>query len=231
MRFQPFFRFPWRKAGGVLLALLLLSSTGRADDWDKYLADNGFVNVQTLDSTIKVYLFYATPFNFTGKAVYQGLTKAWLHPDAAKKLVKAQKALKKEHPEYSLIVYDAARPVAIQRMMWDLVKGTPRDYYVTNPSNGGGRHNYGMAVDVTVTDSLGRSIPMGTPFDYFGETANTDQEEDLLKTGKITRDEYKNRLLLRKVMREAGFTTITSEWWHFNACSSSVAKAKYKLIE
>jgi D-alanyl-D-alanine dipeptidase len=32
-------------------------------------------------------------------------------------------------------------------------------------------------------------------------------------------------------MRQAGFTTITSEWWHFNACSSHTAQKNYKLLE
>jgi hypothetical protein len=32
-------------------------------------------------------------------------------------------------------------------------------------------------------------------------------------------------------MIQAGFTTVTSEWWHFNACSGNVAKKYYKLIE
>jgi D-alanyl-D-alanine dipeptidase len=218
--------------GGIWLFLLLfISWHGHAEDWDKRLAKRGFVDVRTLDSTIRVHLVYATPSNFMGKPVYQGLTKAWLHPDAAKKLLKAQKNLKQEHPGYALLVYDAARPMAIQRIMWALVRGTPNAYYVANPAKKGGRHNYGMAVDVTITDASGKPLPMGTPFDFFGEAANTDKEEALLKAGKITRDEYRNRQLLRRVMRQAGFTTVTSEWWHFNACSSNTAKTKYKLIE
>ena len=189
------------------------------------------VDIRTMDSTIQVYLIYATASNFLNKPVYEGITKAWLHPDAAKKIVRAQQLLKNEYPDYSLLVYDAARPMEVQRQMWEIVKGTKNVYYVSNPANRNGRHNYGMAVDVTIVDDTGQPLPMGTPVDFFGEEAHTDNEAALVKAGKITETEWQNRKLLRRVMQQASFTTITSEWWHFNACSSQEAKAKYKIIE
>jgi D-alanyl-D-alanine dipeptidase len=200
-------------------------------DWDKRLESMGFVDIRSLDSTIQVHLIYATASNFMNKPVYEGITKAWLHPDAAKKIVQAQQNLKREHPAYSLLVYDAARPMEVQRQMWELVRGTQYINYVSNPANQNGRHNYGMAVDVTIVDEAGRPLPMGTPFDFFGEEANTDKEEALVKAGKINENEFQNRRLLRRVMQRAGFTTVTSEWWHFNACSSEEAKTKYKIID
>jgi D-alanyl-D-alanine dipeptidase len=217
----------------LILCFLLFSFfvCGQGEDWDARLEKSGLVDVRTLDSTIQVRLAYTTPLNFMREAMYQGLTKAWLHPDAAKKLVNAQKNLRQLHPDYALLVYDAARPMAIQQRMWEHVQGTANVYYVSNPKGKGGRHNYGMAVDVTILDGAGFPLPMGTLFDYFGEEANTDKEEALLKAGRINRAEYQNRQLLRRVMRQAGFTSVTSEWWHFNACSSNTAKAKYTLIE
>ena len=191
----------------------------------------GFVDIGTLDTTIRVHLVYATSSNFMHKSVYDGMTKAWLHSDAATKLVRAQQYLKREYPTYALLVYDAARPMAVQRQMWELVRGTKYAQYISNPTNKNGRHNYGMAVDVTIMDEKGIPLPMGTPFDFFGEEANTDNEELLVKNGKITEDEFQNRRLLRRIMQQAGFTTITTEWWHFNACSSEEAKAKYKIID
>lgn len=32
----------------------------------------------------------------------------------------------------------------------------------------------------------------------------------------MSETERQNRLLLRKVMKEAGFRALPSEWWHFN---------------
>lgn len=214
-----------------LLLALLLSSFIQAEDLDTYLRNKGLVDISTLDSTIRVQLVYATPDNFLRKSVYTGITRAWLHPEAAKKLVAAQQLLKKEHPELTLVVYDAARPMEVQRKMWALVRGTDKVNYVSNPANGGGLHNYGMAVDVTILDEQGLPLPMGTPFDFFGEEAHTNNEEALLATGKITDEAYNNRHLLRRIMRQAGFRVIPYEWWHFNACSRAEARESYPVLD
>jgi D-alanyl-D-alanine dipeptidase len=47
----------------------------------------------------------------------------------------------------------------------------------------------------------------------------------------ITAQQRANRVLLRTVMKHAGFRTLPTEWWHFNFCSRQVAKQKYKLIK
>lgn len=214
-----------------LLLLLLCNLRSNAEELDTWLHDRGLVDISVLDSTIRVHLVYATPDNFMGETVYTGITRAWLHPDAAQKLVTAQRLLKKEHPDLTLVVYDAARPMSVQRKMWSLVRGTDKVNYVSNPSNGGGLHNYGMAVDVTILDPTGEPLPMGTPFDFFGEEAHTNNEEALLASGKITRKEFDNRRLLRRIMKSAGFRTIPYEWWHFNACSRAEARQSYPVLD
>ncbi|MDR1937814.1 MAG: M15 family metallopeptidase [Tannerellaceae bacterium] len=215
----------------LMLLSLLLAGPCRAGDLDRYLASLGLVDVSRMDTSLRVSLQYAMPGNVMGKAVYTGVTGAWLHPDAAAKLLKAQRLLKAKHPGYSLLVYDAARPMSVQRTMWNLVRGTDKTNYVSNPANGGGLHNYGMAVDVTIAGPSGNPLPMGTPFDHFGEEAHTDREEALLQSGKITREAFANRRLLREVMRQAGFRTILYEWWHFNACTRQEAQQNYRLID
>ena len=71
----------------------------------------GYVNIHDLDKTIKVSLMYSRADNFTGTILYDDLREAYLHPIAAKALVKAQKRLKELRPDLSLKVYDAARPM------------------------------------------------------------------------------------------------------------------------
>lgn len=215
----------------TILCFFLFSTIVRAGELDIYLAKKGMVNVSELDSTLQVCLKYATPDNLMGEIVYEGITGIWLHPDAAKKLVKAQELLKKENPSYSLLVFDAARPMSVQRIMWNIVRGTDKTNYVSNPAKGGGLHNYGMAVDVTILDAQGKELPMGTPFDFLGKEAHITDEEVLVQEGKITPEERKNRQLLRKIMRQAGFRTILYEWWHFNACSREEARKNYLLID
>ncbi|NDV57660.1 M15 family metallopeptidase [Bacteroides sp. 519] len=191
----------------------------------------GLVNLKELDNTFEVYLLYATPDNFIGEVLYDDLTEAYLHPAAATALLKAQKSLKELHPGYTLIIYDATRPISAQQRMWDFVKGTSKYIYVSNPARGGGLHNYGLAVDVSILDANGTPLPMGTEVDHLGIEAHINNEDNLIKSGKITQKERENRILLRKVMRAAGFRTISSEWWHFNYTTRDDAKKNYKLID
>lgn len=195
-----------------------------------YMDSLGLINVAELDSSIAVKLMYTQADNFTGKILYDDLTEAYLHPDAAHALLEAQKALKQLHPSYSLLIYDAARPMSVQKKMWNVVKGTSKFRYVSNPNRGGGLHNYGLAVDISIQDSLGRPLPMGTKIDHLGIEAHITQESELVRSGKITEAERQNRILLRKVMKQAGFRALPSEWWHFNKCSREEARQRYRLI-
>lgn len=195
------------------------------------MAKQGFVDIHSEDSSIQVSLMYARPDNFTGKVLYADLREAYLHPKAARALAKAQRILKEKHPELSLKVYDAARPMHIQQKMWNVVAGTPKNIYVSNPKNGGGLHNYGMAVDITLCDAKGDTLPMGTHIDYLGRMAHIDIEADMEKKGQITKQARRNRELLRSVMRQAGFRPLRTEWWHFNFITRAEAKAHYKVIK
>ena len=195
-----------------------------------YMDSLGLINIADLDSSLVVKLMYTQADNFTGEVLYDNLTEAYLHPDAAYALIEAQKVLKRLHPSYSLIIYDAARPMSVQKKMWNVVKGTSKYKYVSNPNRGGGLHNYGLAVDISIQNSLGQPLPMGTKVDHLGVEAHITDEIGLVHNGKISETERQNRLLLRKVMKEAGFRALPSKWWHFNFCSRDVAKQKYKLI-
>ncbi|MDR1524294.1 MAG: M15 family metallopeptidase [Tannerella sp.] len=201
-------------------------------DWDARMKDMGFVDVCFWEPSIEYYLVYGTRDNFAGTPLYNSkLTKVWLHPRAAGMLIRAHDLLREERPDLSLLIYDAARPMEVQRKMSEWAKKTNNEYYVADPAKGGGLHNYGMAVDVTLVDENGEWLPMGTPFDFFGPEAHTDREDDLLKRRRITPSEYKNRKLLRRIMEKAGFSSVTSEWWHFNACPREEARSKYRLID
>lgn len=195
-----------------------------------YLDSLGFINIAEADSTIAIELMYSRTDNFTGQLLYKDLREAYLHPEAMESLIKAQQFLKELHPAYTLIVYDAARPMSIQQTMWNIVKGTAQYIYVSNPAHGGGLHNYGLAVDLSILDEKGNPLSMGTPVDYFGKEAHITHEEQLVKSGKITVQERNNRLLLRQVMKKAGFRPLPSEWWHFNRYSRQTAREKYQVI-
>ena len=106
-----------------------------------------------------------------------------------------------------------------------------KSIYVSNPRNGGGMHNYGLAVDVTLcTAETGDTLDMGTKVDYLGTYAHIDDEAGLVARHIITPQAKKNRELLREIMTEAGFKPLKTEWWHFNLVSRAEAKAHYKAI-
>lgn len=208
----------------VLLALLPFSeSYAQRSRTAQQLDSLGYVNVLEQDGSILVDLMYAKADNFTGKLLYTDLREAYLHPDAIAPLLKAQQLLQEEYPDYTLIIFDAARPMHIQQQMWNAVKGTRQQNYVSNPAHGGGLHNYGLAVDISIANAQGDTIPMGSIVDHLGKEAHTDYTA-------ISKEAMQNRRLLIKVMRQAGFRSLPSEWWHFNLVSRQVAREKYKVI-
>lgn len=80
-------------------------------------------------------------------------------------------------------------------------------------------HTTGGAVDVTLVDTNGNELDMGTEFDSFGIATHTDYFEHISvssedsKRVQCIRD---NRRLLYDVMTHAGFINLPSEWWHFD---------------
>lgn len=191
----------------------------------------GLIDIATIAPDIPVSLMYARDDNFTGKIMYKDLSRAYLHPEAAEALVKAQKELKRRRPDLSLKVYDAARPMSVQQIMWDMVADTPEHIYVSNPAKGGGLHNYGLAVDVTLCEvATGDTLTMGAHIDYFGLKAQPRHEEAMLADGKLSQEAVENRILLREVMVAAGYKILLSEWWHFNFKSRAEAKENYPVI-
>ncbi|MDA1060631.1 MAG: M15 family metallopeptidase [bacterium] len=90
-------------------------------------------------------------------------------------------------------------------------------------------HNTGGAVDLTLVDEHGRDIPMGTAFDefnvrsftdhFYGEIDDVSEIDDhraMPFSPEECKDFHRNRMLLKRVMEEAGFKNYHEEWWHFS---------------
>ena len=192
----------------------------------------GLQNVAKEIPGVEVYMVYATPYNFMGRVLYEGLDEAYLVPEAVENLRKANELLRKKRLDLHLVVYDAARPRSIQQLMWNVVENTELQDFVANPNkSGGGPHNYGVAVDVTLVDCTGHPIPMGSEYDYFGDRSRVDLEAELIERGEITHRELLNRQLLREIMTEAGWLVEPSEWWHFNAMPLTEASQRLTVIQ
>ena len=216
----------------VTLAACQPAVNHEKSDIEKGLEQIGLQNVAEEISGVEVYMVYATPYNFMGRVLYDGLDEAYLVPEAMEKLRKANELLRKKRMDLHLVVYDAARPRSIQQQMWKVVENTDLQDFVANPNkSGGGAHNYGIAVDVTLVDCTGHPIPMGSEYDYFGDRSRVDLETQLIETGEINQRELKNRQLLREIMTEAGWLVEPSEWWHFNAMPLAEASQKFSVIK
>ncbi len=188
-----------------------------------------FVEIGQFDG-LTTDIRYATTNNFVGKNLYKNFNKPFLHKIAAEKLKKAAENLQKEKPGWKLLVFDALRPRAIQRKLWENVVGTEKQKYVANPDKGS-IHNYGFAVDLSLKNEKGEEVDMGTAYDSFEDLAQPSLEEKFLKNGKLTQVQVDNRKILRKVMTEAGFIQLPLEWWHYDALPGKELKKLYKIVE
>ena len=191
------------------------------------------VNIQELDPTIMVDLRYSSKNNFLKKDIYGDLEECFLRKEPAEMLCLANKHLKESYPELRLLVFDGLRTRSVQKKLWDALDTIPlseRTQFVADPEKGS-IHNYGAAVDLTLSLENGLELDMGTNYDHFGELAFPALEDSLLALGKLTDKQIGNRRILREVMTKAGFSTIDSEWWHFDAFSYNETKNKYKIVE
>ena len=195
-------------------------------------AGKDLVSIKDLDSTIKINLKYSDTSNFLKINLYDGLRNAYLTCDAALRLASAQCLLKQQNKHLSLVVFDAARPLHIQQIMWDSLKmpDSVKVHYLALP-NQTSLHNYGCAVDVGIyNDSAKKMLDMGTEYDTFNKLSQPFYELVFIRDSTLSPEAYQNRKLLRSVMKRAGYASILSEWWHFSICTKPQAVLKYKLI-
>jgi D-alanyl-D-alanine dipeptidase len=220
------------KNASALIKLTLENEIEKPDTLEQRLVSLGLVDVQSVNATIRVSIKYSTIDNFMKTNVYGKLKKAFLQKEVAEKLSVAQNELTKIDSNLFLLVYDAARPLWVQWKMWHLLDSIPvheRVKFVSNPRRGS-VHNYGAAVDLTICDFSGNPLDMGAGFDDSREIAYPAKEAHFLKQGQLTQRQIKNRQLLRKVMKSAGFKNIETEWWHFNAMTRNEAKRTYEIV-
>ena len=200
-----------------------------AKQWVDYAShDSNLVEITHMRG-IRMDLRYGTFNNVTGHDLYCGIQRAFLHRDALPKLRRALTLIAKELPGYFIVIFDAARPMYAQAALKSTVAGTPYSNYVSSGKTGG-LHNYGLALDIGLADSAGVLLDMGTDFDSFEKCAGEVGEAAALESGRLTQQQIDNRNLLRGIMKRAGWVTLQSEWWHFNAYTRTYTKEHYPLF-
>ncbi|MFI5350017.1 MAG: D-alanyl-D-alanine dipeptidase [Elusimicrobiota bacterium] len=165
------------------------------------LAADPLVDVRTVVPGVVLDIRYATTHNLLGKAVYPE-SAAFLRRSTAAKLARAAAALKARGRR--LVIYDAYRPLSVQRLLW---AAKPDRRFVADPARGS-IHNRGGAVDVGLADADGKPVALPTGFDEFGPRSAHGAKG-------VPPEAAANAAELKAAMEAAGFKPLTEEWWHY----------------
>lgn len=166
------------------------------------VSDTTFVNLKDYSDDFIYDLKYATSDNFLKEVVYD-CAECYLRLKTVKALLIASELAAKEG--YKIKLFDCYRSLDVQKKMWKIVNNPS---YVANPKTGS-VHNRGKAVDLTLVDSEGNELSMGTAFDFFGPKAGHNYQ-------RLSKEILKNRSYLKKIMIQSGFAPLASEWWHYD---------------
>ena len=193
-----------------------------------------FVNITDVVPDAILEIRYYSTYNFVGARV-DGYEEpiALLTRQAADSLRAVSDDLMKQG--YRLKIFDAYRPqCAVDHFVrWaadvndTLMKpyfypDVPRDRlfelgYIAKKSG----HTRGSTVDLTLFDmATEKEVDMGGTFDWFGRESHTDfggnpNTGKYKSNGRITAEQFHNRMILREAMMRHGFKPIGEEWWHF----------------
>lgn len=183
-----------RRAQLVLIALVSVAQAeGKPDD---------LIEVQTVIPDVVLDLRYATADNVTGAVMYpKAVCK--LRRAVVERLAAAAKELRAH--DRRLLLWDCYRPTSIQKLLW---KAVPDARYVANPKVGS-NHSRGAAVDLGVVDTDGTAVVLPTEFDDLSPAAAPNRA--------LKGDKGAEASALAAAMKRAGFTSISTEWWHFDA--------------
>lgn len=145
---------------------------------------------------------YAGVRNITGRALYAD-DRAWLRPEAVRRLKLVQGALRKQGLQ--LVLWDAYRPPAAHLELW---RAFPNANFVASPKLGS-RHSRGTTVDVGLADLQGRLVEVPTDHDVFGPLADHDLSD-------VPAAAARHVELLRRAMFDHGWSGVPAEWWHYD---------------
>lgn len=164
------------------------------------------VEVTPASHDVETALAYATSNNITGAPIYRRAL-CYLHPDAAVCLGKAVRLAAVLGLRFR--IFDAFRPSEAQWALWNK---DPNPEFLADPRRGS-PHSRGVAIDLTLIDSNGAEIEMGTGFDDFTARAHH-------ACFDISTEAQRNRTILLGLMTAAGWEFYRNEWWHYQLFNS-----------
>ena len=190
--------------------------------YDYTMDPSGFVLLSDYVPQAIQEIRYFSTYNFVGERI-DGYEEpcAIITPEAARALKSVSNEL--NVMGYRIKVFDAYRPTSAVKhfVFWALedvdIRMKPYFYpdiekedtislgYIASKSS----HSRGSTVDLTLLDmATGKEVDMGSPFDFLGELSHPDCRD-------VTEEQYRNRMLLQRIMIRNGFEPYECEWWHF----------------
>ena len=191
-------------------------------------------------------LFRLTPHPYMslGAPYPDGLDPWFLRKTVVRRLLKAQQYLSEKNPQLRLALFDAWRPIAVQKFMFeytikDKCKSRGIDIgdhslresineiidevslFWAQPSSDPSTpppHSTGSAVDLTLVDFNGIPLDLGGKIDFIGDISKPNFYEtySLQNPNSKYHAFHSRRSLLLSVMTMAGFVQHPNEWWHFS---------------
>ncbi len=193
-------------------------------------------------------------------APYGEKSNPWrLRISAFRRLLKAQESLENEEPGLCFAVFDAWRPVIVQEFMVNYVINEQCKFRGINQNDEKyqtevkslveevGRfwapptadsltpppHSTGGAIDLTLAKKDDHiALKMGGEIDQIDNVSHPNYYAKASLVDPLAKEFHLRRLILRRVMYQAGFVQHPSEWWHFSFGDQLWAwsnKSKYAL--
>jgi zinc D-Ala-D-Ala dipeptidase len=182
------------------------------------------------------------PYQSLGAPYGAGASPFRLRHGVIARLLQAQAALELRSPGWRLAIFDAWRPLAVQRFMVNHAIATECRSRGLDPAGSGpqheaveaevGRfwapasdkpatpppHSTGAAVDLTLADASGAPLSMGGAIDAIGAISEPDHyataaEQNPAGPAALW---HERRRTLAAAMTAAGFAQHPNEWWHFS---------------
>ena len=184
------------------------------------------------------------PYMSLGAPYLSGADPWVLRRSVLKRLIRAQQNLSEINPQLQLALFDAWRPISVQKFMFnytiqetcksrgidindhsvkgnldEIIKEVNRFWAkpTTNPSTPP-PHSTGAAIDLTLADMTGNPLDLGGEIDFIGAESSPDfYKKDYLRFPCSKHQVFQSRRsLLFSVMKQAGFVQHPNEWWHFS---------------
>lgn len=228
---------PFKKVVFCMILWMMAGAAGAEEMPEPaYQLPEGFCYVHDVIEDVVLDIRYAGEHNFVGTPVDGYLAPyAVMTKEAAHALKEAAEDFRQMG--YRLKIFDAYRPqsAVMHFVRWsqdaDDMKMQAEFYpdyktksrivdegYIARNSS----HMRGSAVDLTLVDTDGNELDMGTCFDFFGKRSWHGARG-------LTEEQENNRDLLKKVMEENGFRPFEQEWWHYRLKNEPFKTEKFNF--